>query len=173
MLQVGSKRSPLILFKIFFYSTFFLCMLACSSTWGFVFLNCTKGAVAVRVDTVVAEGSGVNSSVSVQGVSLAVVKAITESMEPCCPAAQTPKPILTLTTFTVSYHISTRSLEVVHCSCTQLAWPQSHRINYIITTSSQKWLQWLHENAFIVSHLFIYSKTVHSNWNPFKTIVGS
>lgn len=60
----------------------------------------------------VAEGSGEDSSVSVQGVSLAVVKALTESMEPCSPAAQTPNPILTLTTFTVSYHVSKRSLKV-------------------------------------------------------------
>lgn len=75
----------------------------------------------MRVDTVLAEGSAENSNVSVQGVSLAVVKALTESMEPCCPAAQTPNPILTLTAFTVSYHISGCSLEVLHCSYTQLS----------------------------------------------------
>uniref|UniRef100_A0A672LJJ5 Bridge-like lipid transfer protein family member 2 n=1 Tax=Sinocyclocheilus grahami TaxID=75366 RepID=A0A672LJJ5_SINGR len=75
-------------------------------------LSNVAGAVAVRVDTVEAEGSGENSNVSVQGVSLAVVKALTESIEPCCPAAQTPNPILTLTAFTVSYNISGRSLEV-------------------------------------------------------------
>uniref|UniRef100_A0A8C1UUF1 Si:ch211-259g3.4 n=1 Tax=Cyprinus carpio TaxID=7962 RepID=A0A8C1UUF1_CYPCA len=77
-------------------------------------LSNVAGAVAVRVDTVEAEGSGENSNVSVQGVSLAVVKALTESIEPCCPAAQTPNPILTLTAFTVSYHISGCSLEVLH-----------------------------------------------------------
>lgn len=127
----------------------------------------------MRVDTVVAEGSGENSSVSVQGVSMAVVKALTESMEPCSPAAQTPNPILTLTTFTVSYHISTRSLKVLHCSYTQLPWPPSHRISYIIITSSQKWLQWLHENIFIVLHLLIYLlKTVNINWNQLTTIMG-
>uniref|UniRef100_A0A671PT67 Protein KIAA0100-like n=1 Tax=Sinocyclocheilus anshuiensis TaxID=1608454 RepID=A0A671PT67_9TELE len=63
-------------------------------------LSNVAGAVALRVDTVEAEGSGENSNVSVQGVSLAVVKALTESIEPCCPAAQTPNPILTLTAFT-------------------------------------------------------------------------
>uniref|UniRef100_A0A8C1PVI7 Si:ch211-259g3.4 n=1 Tax=Cyprinus carpio TaxID=7962 RepID=A0A8C1PVI7_CYPCA len=41
-------------------------------------LSNVAGAVAVRVDTVEAEGSGENSNVSVQGVSLAVVKALTE-----------------------------------------------------------------------------------------------
>uniref|UniRef100_A0A673KSA9 Protein KIAA0100-like n=1 Tax=Sinocyclocheilus rhinocerous TaxID=307959 RepID=A0A673KSA9_9TELE len=60
-------------------------------------LSNVAGAVALRVDTVEAEGSGENSNVSVQGVSLAVVKALNESMEPCCPATQTPNPILTLT----------------------------------------------------------------------------
>ncbi|KAG1951411.1 protein KIAA0100 [Pimephales promelas] len=103
-------------------------------------LSNVAGAVGVRVDTVVAEGSGENSSVSVQGVSLAVVKAITESIEPCCPAAQTPNPILTLTTFTVSYHITTRSLEVRSENALTVQWtPSDHMFLYQHVTESQSY----------------------------------
>lgn len=76
-------------------------------------LYCFIGAVTLRVDAVGAEGSGESSAVSVQAVSLAVVKALIESMEPCCPAAQTPNPILTLAAFNISYHINTCCLEVL------------------------------------------------------------
>lgn len=71
------------------------------------------GALTLRVDAVGAEGSGESSTVSVQNVSLAVVKALLESVEPCCPAAQTLNPILTLTAFNISYHINTCCLEVL------------------------------------------------------------
>uniref|UniRef100_A0A9R1SDM0 Si:ch211-259g3.4 n=2 Tax=Cyprinus carpio TaxID=7962 RepID=A0A9R1SDM0_CYPCA len=99
-------------------------------------LSNVAGAVALRVDTVVAEGSGENSNVSVQGVSLAVVKALTESMEPCCPAAQTPNPILTLTAFTVQ---SENALTV--------QWtPSDHMFLYQHVTESQSYWKALSES---------------------------
>uniref|UniRef100_A0A672JZ05 Bridge-like lipid transfer protein family member 2 n=1 Tax=Sinocyclocheilus grahami TaxID=75366 RepID=A0A672JZ05_SINGR len=110
-------------------------------------LSNVAGAVALRVDTVVAEGSGENSNVSVQGVSLAVVKALTESMEPCCPAAQTPNPILTLTSFTVSYHISARSLEVQSENALTVQWtPSDHMFLYQHVTESQSYWKALSES---------------------------
>ncbi|KTF85827.1 hypothetical protein cypCar_00026037 [Cyprinus carpio] len=110
-------------------------------------LSNVAGAVALRVDTVVAEGSGENSNVSVQGVSLAVVKALTESMEPCCPAAQTPNPILTLTAFTVSYHISPRRLEVQSENALTVQWtPSDHMFLYQHVTESQSYWKALSES---------------------------
>uniref|UniRef100_A0A8C1RG28 Si:ch211-259g3.4 n=1 Tax=Cyprinus carpio TaxID=7962 RepID=A0A8C1RG28_CYPCA len=111
-------------------------------------LSNVAGAVAVRVDTVEAEGSGENSNVSVQGVSLAVVKALTESIEPCCPAAQTPNPILTLTAFTVSYHISGRSLEVLHtANALTVQWTTlDHMFLYQHVTESQSYWKALSES---------------------------
>lgn len=101
-------------------------------------LSNVAGAVAVRVDTVGAEGSGESSSVSVQGVSLAVVKALTESLEPCCQAAQTPNPILTLTAINFAYHISTRCLEVHSESALTMQWtPSDHMFLYQHVTESQ------------------------------------
>ncbi|XP_043114856.1 protein KIAA0100-like isoform X1 [Puntigrus tetrazona] len=110
-------------------------------------LSNVAGAVAVRVDAVVAEGSGENSHVSVQGVSLAVVKALTESIEPCCPAAQTPNPILTLTAFTISYSISGRSLEVRSENVLTVQWtPSDHMFLYQHVTESQSYWTALSES---------------------------
>ncbi|KAK2881234.1 hypothetical protein Q8A67_018502 [Cirrhinus molitorella] len=110
-------------------------------------LSNVAGAVSVRVDTVVAEGSGENSNVSVQGVSLAVVKALTESMEPCCPAAQTPNPILTLTAFSVSYNICARSLEVRSENALAVQWtPSDHMFLYQHVTESQSYWKALSES---------------------------
>ncbi|RXN03891.1 Protein KIAA0100-like isoform X1 [Labeo rohita] len=113
-------------------------------------LSNVAGAVSVRVDTVVAEGSGENSNVSVQGVSLAVVKALTESIEPCCPAAQTPNPIMTLTAFTISYHISARSLEVRSENALAVQWtPSDHMFLYQHVTESQSYWKTLSESLKI------------------------
>uniref|UniRef100_A0A673KR42 Protein KIAA0100-like n=1 Tax=Sinocyclocheilus rhinocerous TaxID=307959 RepID=A0A673KR42_9TELE len=110
-------------------------------------LSNVAGAVALRVDTVEAEGSGENSNVSVQGVSLAVVKALNESMEPCCPATQTPNPILTLTAFTVSYHISGRSLEVRSENALTVQWTTlDHMFLYQHITESQRYWKVLSES---------------------------
>ncbi|XP_051535969.1 protein KIAA0100-like isoform X2 [Myxocyprinus asiaticus] len=103
-------------------------------------LSNVAGAVAVRVDTVGAEGSGESLTVNVQSVSLAVVKALTESMEPCCLAFQTPNPILTLIAFTVSYQISTHSLEVRSENTLTMQWtPSDHMFLYQHVSESQSY----------------------------------
>lgn len=88
------------------------------------------GAVSLRVDTVRFLGSGESSRLSLQGVCLSVVKSLTENMEPCCPASETPNPILQLTTLAFCYHITTLTLEVVYPLIihlidlfSELAWP--------------------------------------------------
>ncbi|KAM3875470.1 bridge-like lipid transfer protein family member 2 [Diretmus argenteus] len=75
-------------------------------------LSNLAGAVSLRVDTVRVLGCGESSTVSLQGASLSVVKTLTENMEPCCPASQTPNPILKFTTLAFCHHITTRTLEV-------------------------------------------------------------
>ncbi|XP_018603767.1 protein KIAA0100-like isoform X1 [Scleropages formosus] len=75
-------------------------------------LSNVAGAVKLRVDTVKALGTTESSRASIQGVSLSVVKSLTETMEPCCLAAQTPSPILSLSSLVICYHISTCALEI-------------------------------------------------------------
>ncbi|XP_071770727.1 bridge-like lipid transfer protein family member 2 [Centroberyx gerrardi] len=75
-------------------------------------LSNLAGALSSRMDTVRVLSSGESSSISLQGVSLSVVKTLTENMEPCCPASQTPNPVLKLTTIAFCHHITTRTLEV-------------------------------------------------------------
>ncbi|KAI7800861.1 putative UPF0378 protein [Triplophysa rosa] len=103
-------------------------------------LSSVAGAVTLRVDAVGAEGSGESTTVFVQSVSLAVVKALIESMEPCCPAAQTPNPILTLTAFNISYHINTCCLEVRSETALTMQWtPSDHMFLYQHITKSQSY----------------------------------
>ena len=68
--------------------------------------------MSLRVDTVEALGSGESYRVSVQGVTLSVVKALTETVEPCCPSAQILNPVLKLRTLALCYHVTTWTLEV-------------------------------------------------------------
>ncbi|KAM4627158.1 bridge-like lipid transfer protein family member 2 [Polymixia lowei] len=75
-------------------------------------LSNLAGAVSLRVDTVRVLSSGESSRLSLQGVSLSVVKSLTDNMEPCCPASQTPSPVLRITTVAFCHHITTHTLEV-------------------------------------------------------------
>lgn len=43
---------------------------------------------------------------------LALVKSITEKMQPCCKAPAIPNPVASLSMVSVTYHSSIRSLEV-------------------------------------------------------------
>lgn len=57
-------------------------------------------------------GSAESCTVSVQGMVLALVKSITEKMQPCCKAPAIPNPVANLSMLSVTYHSSIRSLEV-------------------------------------------------------------
>lgn len=77
----------------------------------FLFPLC-PGAVSLRMDTVEGLCSAESTRVSLHGVSLSVVNMITENMEACCPASQTPNPVLQLIAVAFCYHVTTRTLEV-------------------------------------------------------------
>ncbi|XP_066552297.1 bridge-like lipid transfer protein family member 2 isoform X2 [Amia ocellicauda] len=75
-------------------------------------LSNVAGAVSLRVDTVTVAGTAESARLSLRGVSLSVVKSLTETMQPCCPAVETPSPLLTLAALTTYYHASTWALEI-------------------------------------------------------------
>ncbi|XP_019400878.1 PREDICTED: protein KIAA0100 homolog [Crocodylus porosus] len=70
------------------------------------------GALEVRLDTLTVQGSAESCTVGVQGVALALVKSITEKMQPCCKAPAVPSPVVSISALSLTYHSSTRSLEV-------------------------------------------------------------
>ncbi|KAK0146229.1 Protein KIAA0100 [Merluccius polli] len=94
-------------------------------------LSNPAGAVSLRLDTVKVHGGAESASVSLAGVSLSVVKVLVENMEPCCPASQTPSPVFTLATLSLSHYNTTHTLEV---QCDQeliLDWtPSDHMFLY-------------------------------------------
>ena len=71
------------------------------------------GASEVRLDTLTVLGSAETSTVGIQGLVLALVKSVTEKMQPCCKAPDIPAPVLSLSMLSVTYHNSSRSLEVL------------------------------------------------------------
>nr|XP_023411892.1 protein KIAA0100 homolog [Loxodonta africana] len=75
-------------------------------------LSAPVGASEVRLDTLTVLGSAETSTVGIQGLVLALVKSITEKMQPCCKAPDIPTPVLSLSMLSVTYHSSIRSLEV-------------------------------------------------------------
>ncbi|XP_012693346.2 protein KIAA0100 isoform X2 [Clupea harengus] len=104
-------------------------------------LSNVAGAVALRVDTVHALGSGESSQLAVKGMALSVVKVLTDSMEPCCPAAETLCPILSLTSLASSYLPSTHSLEAQCDEALSVQWtPSDHMFIYQhITETKASW----------------------------------
>lgn len=108
-----STLSPRILPKE--TSTFFSSLFSFFDLLPFLpvlFLLSCVGAVSLRMDTVRVLTSAESSRVSLQGVSLSVIKTVTENMEVCCPASQTINPIVKLTTLTLWYHITTHTIQV-------------------------------------------------------------
>lgn len=71
------------------------------------------GASEVRLDTLTLLGSAETSTVGIQGLVLALVKSVTEKMQPCCKAPDIPAPVLSLSMLSITYHSSIRSLEVM------------------------------------------------------------
>ncbi|PKU30493.1 hypothetical protein llap_19203 [Limosa lapponica baueri] len=75
-------------------------------------LSALVGALEMRLDTLTVLGSAESCTVSVQGMVLALVKSITEKMQPCCKAPAIPNPVANLSMLSVTYRSSIRSLEV-------------------------------------------------------------
>ncbi|XP_030008750.1 protein KIAA0100-like isoform X1 [Sphaeramia orbicularis] len=101
-------------------------------------LSNVAGAVSMRMDTVGVTSSAESSRVTLQGVSLSVVKTVAENMEVCCPASQTPNPVLKLTTIAFSYHITTYTLQVQCEEELAVDWtPSDHMVMYQHMTEAQ------------------------------------
>lgn len=90
----------------------------------FYFLVFSLGAVSLRMDTVRVHSSAESSTVSLQGVSLSAIHAVTENMESCCPASQTPNPVLKLTKIAFSYIITTHTLQVIRSPPVLFLWTE-------------------------------------------------
>ncbi|XP_038614966.1 protein KIAA0100 homolog isoform X2 [Tachyglossus aculeatus] len=94
-------------------------------------LSSLVGASEVRLDTLTVLGSAESSTVGVQGLVLALVKSVTEKMQPCCKAPDIPTPVLSLSMLSVTYHSSIRSLEVQCGAGLTLLWsPPDHMYLY-------------------------------------------
>uniref|UniRef100_A0A8C5LG97 Bridge-like lipid transfer protein family member 2 n=1 Tax=Jaculus jaculus TaxID=51337 RepID=A0A8C5LG97_JACJA len=70
-------------------------------------------ASEVRLDTLTVLGGVESSTVGIEGLVLALVKSVTEKMQPCCKAPDIPTPVLGLSMLSLTYHSSIRSLEVM------------------------------------------------------------
>ncbi|XP_068387800.1 bridge-like lipid transfer protein family member 2 isoform X3 [Eschrichtius robustus] len=94
-------------------------------------LSALVGASEIRLDTLTVLGSAETSTVGVQGLVLALVKSVTEKMQPCCKAPDIPTPVLSLSMLSITYHSSIRSLEV-QCGAglTSLWSPPDHMYLY-------------------------------------------
>uniref|UniRef100_A0A2K5XRQ5 Bridge-like lipid transfer protein family member 2 n=1 Tax=Mandrillus leucophaeus TaxID=9568 RepID=A0A2K5XRQ5_MANLE len=94
-------------------------------------LSALVGASEVRLDTLTILGSAETSTVGIQGLVLALVKSVTEKMQPCCKAPDIPTPVLSLSMISITYHSSIRSLEVQCGAGLTLLWsPPDHMYLY-------------------------------------------
>ncbi|XP_070246468.1 bridge-like lipid transfer protein family member 2 isoform X3 [Bos mutus] len=94
-------------------------------------LSALVGASEIRLDTLTVLGSAETSTMGVQGLVLALVKSVTEKMQPCCKAPDIPTPVLSFSMLSVTYHSSIRSLEVQCGSGLTLLWsPPDHMYLY-------------------------------------------
>ncbi|XP_035479573.2 protein KIAA0100 isoform X3 [Scophthalmus maximus] len=101
-------------------------------------LSNLAGAVSLRMDTVRVLSSAESSTVSIQGVSLSVVKTVAENMETCCPASQTLNPVLKLTAVTFCYHLTTHTLQIESEEEVTLEWtPPDHMVIYQHVTEAE------------------------------------
>ncbi|XP_056297037.1 bridge-like lipid transfer protein family member 2 [Pseudoliparis swirei] len=100
-------------------------------------LSNLAGAVSLRVDTVEVHSSAERSTVSLQSISLSAIKALTDNMESCCPASQTPNPVLKLAKIAFSYFITTHTLQVQCEEELTVEWtPPGHIVLYQHTTEA-------------------------------------
>ncbi|XP_068571686.1 bridge-like lipid transfer protein family member 2 isoform X1 [Cebidichthys violaceus] len=101
-------------------------------------LSNLAGAVSLRMDTVKVHSSAERSTVSLQSISLSAIKALTDNMESCCPASQTPNPVLKLTEIAFSYFIPTHTLQVQCEEELTVEWtPPDHMVLYQHVTEAQ------------------------------------
>ncbi|KAM3616443.1 uncharacterized protein V6R79_017941 [Siganus canaliculatus] len=108
-------------------------------------LSNLAGAVSLRMDMMRVLSSAESSSLSLQGVSLSAIKTLTENMESCCPASQTPSPVLKLTTIALTYHVTTYAFQVQCEEEFTVEWtPSDHMVFYQHLTEAQVCWRMLH-----------------------------
>lgn len=107
----------------FTIACFFLPLFVLCNIQLYNYNSARAGAVMFRVDEVVSSSSAESSQASVRGVALSILKSLSESTEPCCPADQACSPVVSLSSLTVSYQNSSHTLEV----------PQSHSLTHLNT----------------------------------------
>uniref|UniRef100_A0A3P9KJ73 Si:ch211-259g3.4 n=1 Tax=Oryzias latipes TaxID=8090 RepID=A0A3P9KJ73_ORYLA len=101
-------------------------------------LSNVAGAVSLRTDSFRILSSAESSRVSLQGLSLSLVKTLTENMETCCPASETLNPVVNLVAITVWYHITTHTLQVQCDGRLTVDWsPLDHMTFYQHLTEAQ------------------------------------
>nr|XP_019944016.1 PREDICTED: protein KIAA0100 homolog isoform X1 [Paralichthys olivaceus]XP_019944017.1 PREDICTED: protein KIAA0100 homolog isoform X1 [Paralichthys olivaceus] len=101
-------------------------------------LSNLAGAMSLRMDSLGVLSSAETSTVSLQDVSLSVVKTLAENMETCCPASQTPNPVIKLTTIMFCYHLTTHTLQVQSEEELTFEWtPPGHMVLYQHMTEAQ------------------------------------
>uniref|UniRef100_A0A3B4AFW2 FMP27/BLTP2/Hobbit GFWDK motif-containing RBG unit domain-containing protein n=1 Tax=Periophthalmus magnuspinnatus TaxID=409849 RepID=A0A3B4AFW2_9GOBI len=97
-----------------------------------VFTLSNLAAVSMRMDTISVMSSAESCNITLQGAALSVIKMVKENMEVCCSAAETPNPILKLTTVDFCYHITIHTFQWA---------PSDHMILYQHMTEAQAcWL---------------------------------
>ncbi|XP_016887498.1 protein KIAA0100 isoform X2 [Cynoglossus semilaevis] len=107
-------------------------------------LSNVAGAMSLRTDTVRVLSSAESSAVSLGGVSLSVVKVIADNMETCCPASQTPNPVLTLTSLAFTYHLITHTFQTQCDNELAVEWtPSNHMVLYQHVSEAQACWQML------------------------------
>ncbi|XP_055081782.1 bridge-like lipid transfer protein family member 2 [Periophthalmus magnuspinnatus] len=105
-------------------------------------LSNLAGAVSMRMDTISVMSSAESCNITLQGAALSVIKMVKENMEVCCSAAETPNPILKLTTVDFCYHITIHTFQVQCQEELSIEWaPSDHMILYQHMTEAQAcWL---------------------------------
>ncbi|XP_077167893.1 bridge-like lipid transfer protein family member 2 [Paroedura picta] len=108
-------------------------------------LSALAGAAEVRVDTLTVLGSAESSTVSIQGVALALVKSVTDKMQPCCKAPAIPNPVASLSALSLTYRSSICFLEVQSGESLSILWsPPDHMYlfqHFLATLQCYKMLQ--------------------------------
>lgn len=101
-------------------------------------LSNLAGAVSVRMDIIRVHISAESCNVTLQGFTLSIIKTVKENMEVCCPASQTPNPVLKLTTIDFCYHVTTHTFEVQCQEEINVEWtPSDHMVLFQHMTEGQ------------------------------------
>ncbi|XP_057569958.1 bridge-like lipid transfer protein family member 2 isoform X4 [Hippopotamus amphibius kiboko] len=130
-------------------------------------LSALVGASEIRLDTLTVLGSAETSTVGIQGLVLALVKSVTEKMQPCCKAPDIPTPVLSLSMLSITYHSSIRSLEVQCGAGLTLLWsPPDHMYLYQHILATLQCRDLLRATLFPETVLLVALETPETDYEP-------